>query len=427
MIPSNKTRNAGHFAYRKRDFVMNKKDALEIKRRFTKECSIDRVAGCYVDCNKNQVVKLNESFLNLAEEEFYKYLEIAKKTMSGTIGNNLLELNFSSEEEEAGGRQQFLMGLKESGLKNDALLDRLYEQIIEKYQYTGNYIILVFHDVYDVMSRTKDNLELDESEEVFEYILVSVCPVDLSKPALGYRPDENRIGARLRDWVVGAPDVGFMFPAFDNRSTDIHKLDFFIRDPKNPHPEFAEDILGCNNRRTAYEQRQTLGMIVQKAIKDEDKAGEVLLDIEESFKMRVDEAEKEGTLLAAPIVLSADIVDEVLEENNIDEEPASVIKNIVMNEFADELPEIVNLVDERALKANAPIKREKELVKEVIELKNKISNSEKEALSNLDVVLMVKPEKAGQVKAEFVNDKRYLLIPLDEDERASVNGVVIED
>lgn len=406
---------------------MNKKDALEIKRRFTKECSIDRVAGCYVDCNKNQVVKLNESFLNLAEEEFYKYLEIAKKTMSGTIGNNILELGFPSEEEEAGGRQQFLMGLKESGLKNDALLDRLYEQIIEKYQYTGNYIILVFHDVYDVMSRTKDNLELDESEEVFEYILVSICPVDLSKPALGYRPDENRIGARLRDWVVGAPDVGFMFPAFDNRSTEIHKLDYYIRDPKNPHPEFAEDILGCNNRRTAYEQRQTLGMIVQKAIKDEDKAEEVLLDIEESFKLRVDEAEKEGTLLASPIVLSADIVDEVLEENNVDEEPAAVIKNIVMNEFADELPEISNLVDERALKANAPIKREKELVREVIELKNKISNSEKEALSNLDIVLTVKPEKAGQVKAEFVNDKRYLLIPLEEDERASVNGVVIED
>lgn len=403
---------------------MNKKDALEIKRRFTKECSIDRVAGCYVDCNKNVVVKLNETFLNLQEEEFYKYLEIAKKTMSGTIGNNLIELEFPAEEEEAGGRQQFLMGLKESGLKNEALLDRLYEQIIEKYEYTGNYLILVFHDVYDVMSKSKDNLELDESEEVFEYILVSICPVDLSKPALGYRQDENRIGARLRDWVVGNPDIGFMFPAFDNRSTDIHKLDYYLRDPKTTHPEFVEDVLGCNTRRTAYEQRQTLGMIVEKAYRDEDKAKEVLLDIEESFKLRVDEAEKEGIPLTAPIVLTADIIDDVIEENNIAEEQAEIIRKTVLDEFADEQPEISNLVDERALKANEPVKRERELVKEVIELKDKLKNVSDEALSGLDIVLTVKPEKAEAVKTEYINDRRYLIIPLEEEERASINGEI---
>lgn len=403
---------------------MNKKDALEIKRRFTKECSIDRVAGCYVDCNKNIVVKLNQSFLDLPEEEFFKYLEIAKKTMSGTIGNNLLELQFPSEEEEPGGHQQFFMGLKESGLKNEELLDRLYEQIIEKYEYTGNYLILVFHDVYDVMSKASDNAELDESEEVFEYMLVSVCPVDLSKPALGYRQDENRIGARLRDWVVGVPETGFMFPAFDNRSADIHKLDYFIKDPKNPHPEFAEDVLGCNMRRTAYEQRQTLGNIVNKAYRDEDKATEVLLDIEESFKIKVDEAEKEGVPLTQPIILTADIIDEVIEENEIPEEPAAIIRKVVMDEFADEQPEISNLIDERALKANAPVKRERELVKEVIELKNQIKATSAETLAGLDIVVTVKPEKAGEVKAEYINDKRYLIIPIEEDERASINGEI---
>lgn len=403
---------------------MNKKDALEIKRRFSKECSIDRVAGCYVDCNKNTVVKLNQSFLDLPEEEFYKFLEIAKKTMSGTIGNNLLELSFPSEEEEPGGHQQFLMGLKESCLKNEALLDRLYEQIIEKYEYTGNYLILVFHDVYDVLSKGTDNADLDESEEVFEYILVSICPVDLSKPALGYRQDENRIGARLRDWVVGNPDIGFMFPAFDNRSTDIHKLDYFVRDPKNTHPEFVEDVLGCNTRRTAYEQRQTLGNIVTRAFRDEDKATEVLLDIEESFKLRVDEAENEGVPLTQPIVLTSDIMDEVIEENEIPEEPASIIRKVVMDEFADEQPEIGNLVDERALKANAPVKRERELVKEVIDLKNQIKATSEETLAGLDIVLTVKPEKAGEVKAEYINDRRYLIIPIEDDDKASINGEI---
>ena len=406
---------------------MNKKDVLEIRRRFTKNTSIDRVSGCYVDCNRNIVVKFNESFYGLSEEEFYKYLEIAKKTMSGNVGNNILELEFPSDEEETGGRQEFFMQLKKSGLKEEEMLDRLYADIIEKYAYTGNFIIIVFHDSYDVMKKTSDNLELDESEEVFEYILVSVCPVELSKPALGYRQDENRIGARIRDWVVGAPDLGFMFPAFDDRSADIHKVDYFIRDPKNAHPEFVEDVLGCACRRTAYEQRETMKQIVNKAYKDEDKAEEVLLDIEESFKLKTDEAEKEGIPLTAPIVLSADIIDEVIEENNIDEEQGAYIKKTMLSEFADEMPEIANLVDSRALKANEPVKREKELVKEVIELKNKLEDVTGSALSRYSVVLTVPEEKAGLVRAEYINDTRYLIIPFDEDEHASVNGQLLDN
>ncbi len=406
---------------------MNKKDVLEIRKRFTKSTSIDRVAGCYVDCNKNIVVKLNESFLDVQEEEFYKYLDIAKKTLSGTIGNNILELSFPAEEEQPGGKQQFLMGLKESALRNEDVLDRLYELIIEKYSYTGNYLILVFHDSYDVMKKTKDNLELDESEEVFEYLLCAVCPVELSKPALGYRPDENRIGARIRDWVVGVPDIGFMFPAFDDRSSDIHKLAYFIKDPKDTHHEFIEDVLGCNVRRTAYEQRNTLGAIVAKAFKDEDKAEEVLLDIEESFKLRVDEAEKEGISVSQPIILSPEIIDEVLEENNIEEEPASLIKKVTLDEFADELPAIENLVDNRALKANEPVKREKELVKEIIELNNKLKSRSEEALAAFDIVLTVQPEKADFVRAEYINDKKYIIIPWEDNENASVNGHPIDD
>ena len=126
--------------------MLRNKDILELKRRFKKEnCTITRMCGCYVDASKNKVVELSETFLNLEDEEFFKYLEIAKKTLSGTIGNNLLELHFASEEEEPGGKQQYLLGLRESGLKNPELLAHLYDRIIENYDYVGNYLILVFH------------------------------------------------------------------------------------------------------------------------------------------------------------------------------------------------------------------------------------------------------------------------------------------
>ena len=91
--------------------MLRNKDILELKKRFKKEsCTITRMCGCYVDANKNKVLELNENFLNLEDEEFFKYLDIAKKTLSGTIGNNLLELHFASEEEEPGGKQQYLLG-----------------------------------------------------------------------------------------------------------------------------------------------------------------------------------------------------------------------------------------------------------------------------------------------------------------------------
>ena len=194
---------------------MDKKGILELKRRMTKDgCTFTKMTGCYVDGEKNKIVNIDENFLGLEEEEFYKYLEIAKKTLSGTIGNNLMEYEFPLAEEEPGGHQQSLMAIKSSQLKNEEMLESFYDMVIENYEHTGNYLILLFHDVYDVMTKTTDNNKLDESEEIFEYIICSICPVALSKPGLGYRKDENRIGTVDRDWIVGLPESGFLFPAF---------------------------------------------------------------------------------------------------------------------------------------------------------------------------------------------------------------------
>ena len=181
------------------------------------------MCGCYVNSGKQVVLKFGEQFSELEEDEFYKYLEIAKKTLSGTLGGNLLELEFARGE-QADECRSFLLTLKGSKLANDDLLDRLYEQVIEQYAYPGNYLILVYHDVYDVPARATSGEAQEESEEIYEYILCAVCPVELSKPALGYREEENRIGARVRDWVVGLPDLGFVYPAFSGRGSDVNAV-----------------------------------------------------------------------------------------------------------------------------------------------------------------------------------------------------------
>lgn len=400
---------------------------MELKKRFKKEsCSIDRLAGCYVDAGKNKAIKFNESFLNMDDEEFYKYLEIAKKTLTGTLGNNILELDFPLEEEATGGKQHFLYALRNDGLCSEDLLDRLYDLIIDGYNYVGNYLILVFHDTYDIITKTSDNMKLDESEEVYEYLLVSICPVVLSKAGLGVREDENRIGARIRDWVVGVPDLGFLFPAFDNRSADIHKVDYFIRDAKDSHSEVISDVLGCAPRMTATEQRNTFSAIVKRAfLNDTENGNEALINIQESFNARINTGEELTESEINSIILTPETMDEILVENNIEGEKARVIKEVTLDEFMEELPPVSNLIDSKALAANEREREKKELVKEVASLKNKVSELEEATSSSEsgDVSIFVYPERAGEIHTEIIDDKKYILIPVDDNSSVKVNGV----
>ena len=413
---------------------MNKRDVAELKKRFKKEsCTISRMAGCYVDANKEKVLKLNETFLNLGEEEFYKFLEIAKKTLAGTIGNNILELDFPLDEEAPGGKQQFLYGLRASNLDNEELLDRLYDLIIDSYQYVGNYLILIFHDSYDIMKRTTDKMKLDESEEVYEYLLVSICPVALSKPGLGYRKEENRIGARIRDWVVGVPDLGFLFPAFCDSGADIHKVDYFIRDAKDSHPEFVSDVLGCGPKLTATEQKQTFHAIVKKAFgPDEEVCKKALLGVQEVLNEKIGSSEELTDVAASSVILTDEAVEEALVEQGMDEVVAKNVSKTVKETFGDDMPSIANLIDEKALEANARIKKEQELVKEVSTLKTEIVEKDRqlseaatyiEDLKTYDVVLRVKTDKASKIKSQILGDQKYLMIPMDENEHVNLNGV----
>ena len=414
---------------------MNKKEILEIKRRFKKEgCTFTRMCGCYVDAEKNKVVNFGQTFLNLEDEEFYKYLEIAKKVLSGTVGNNLLTLDIPLEEESAGGRQQFLMGLRESKLKNADLMDRFYDMVIDSYDYAGNYLIVVFHDAYDVMTKTTDNNKLDESEEVYEYLLCAICPVSLSKPGLGYRADENRIGPRVRDWVVGAPDTGFVFPAFNDRTTDIHSLLFYTRDTKEPHSEFMENGLGCGTKRTATEQKNLFSHIVKHALGDDDEnSNDVLLDLQQKMSDYMEEQElfvDEET----GVILEGDELAKLMENTGISDDAASTIQEAYRESFSDQLPEVAHLIDTKSLEANARVREEEELRAQVEELKQQVAlqqtnttssddDETDDGIKTYDVILRVKPEKVSQIKSQMIDGQKCLVIPMDENEHAAVNGV----
>lgn len=419
---------------------MNKKDIFELKSRLKKSgCTFTKMCGCYVTSNKEILLHVNETFLNLEDEEFHKYLDISKKTLSGTLGDNLLELDFPLEEEKTGGKQQFLMGLKESKLKNEGLLDTFYQVIIDSYDYAGNYLILVYHDAYDVMVKTKDNSRLDESEEVYEYLLCAICPVDLSKPGLGYLENENRIGARNRDWVVGAPDTGFIFPAFTDRSTDIHSVMFYTKNALEPHRELIESVLGCPSKPTATEQKNTFHTIIKTAINDSEQVDKVFGDIQESLSLLAEEQAELSDSKEELLVLTKESVREILKENNLPEDITDKIGTAYEENFGDEPPVVDYLIDKKVLAENNKQKVQKALMEKIGLLQEQLDETKKATTVSQDeietgfhddntvadygVVVRVKPEKVDQIKAQFINGKRCIIIPVDEDEQVNVNGM----
>lgn len=424
---------------------MNKKEVLELKRRFKKEAAtFTRVCGCYVDGNHNKVCKFGNTFLNLEEDEFYKYLEIANKALSGTIGNNLLELKFPIEEEEVGGRQHILMALRASKLEDENLLDTFYDLVIDTYDHAGNYLIVLFHDAYDVMSRTSDNNNLDESEEVYEYLICAICPVDLSKPGLGFLEEEHRIGPRVRDWVVGAVDTAFLFPAFNDRSTDIHSTLFYTKNTKEPHSEFMANGLGCGIERTATEQKMAFHSIVRNVLGAEDEhTDDVLLDLQQNLSDMIDEYAETHDDDENVFLLDKEVVTKLLADSEISEEKAAKIEKSVDEAFGEKPPAAENVIDSKALVQNelrvekmaledqvgtltvqlnekdeALAERTSQLIEKQEEIDNYIAETK-----TYDVVLRVKPEKASQIKSQVINGQKCLVIPMDEDEHATINGV----
>lgn len=407
---------------------MNKKDISELRRRFTKSaCTITKMSGCYVTTNKEILLHIDETFLNLDDDEFDKYLAIAKKTLSGTLGNNLLELEFPLEEELTGGKQQFLMGLKESKLKNEGLLETFYQLIIDNYDYPGNYLILIFHDAYDVIKKTSDNFSLDESEEVYEYLICAICPVELTKAGLGYLEGENRIGPRYRDWVVNLPDTGFVFPAFTDRSSDIHSVLFYTKKPLEPHREIMESVLGCPSKATAAEQKNIFQTIIKKAVNDSEREAHVFGDIQEGLSIL---SEEQAALIGSseePVILTNESIHDILVENSVPKDVIEKIGTAYEENFSEELPAVSYLIDKKVLAENNKRKVEMALMKKVEilqdELEEAIKVSEDKNERDYDVFLRVKPEKVDQITSEFIDGRKCIIIPIDESEEVNVNGI----
>ena len=296
---------------------MNKKEVLEIRKQFSpKNCAITKICGCYVDYEKNKKMESKDAFLALPEEEAFKYFDIFKKTLSGSIGKNMLNMEFPLDAEMPGGTQEFLLKLRDSRLEDDMLLEEFYDKVIATYEYAENYYIILIHAAYDVPGRTSDDLEMDDaSDEVYQHILMSICPVSLSKAGLSYNAEENCIQDRIRDWIVDKPDKGFLFPAFNDRSTDLHSVLYYTKKSEDLQPEMIDQLLGAKMPMSADTQKETFQMIIEDTL-GEDGDYETVRNIHETLNDMIEEHKEEPD----PLTLDKTDVKKIFEQSGVPNE-----------------------------------------------------------------------------------------------------------
>lgn len=373
---------------------MIKSEINEIKRLFTlSNCSITRICGCYVDGEKNKKTEFKDAFLSLPEEEIFKYFELLRKTLSGSIGKNLLDLDFPLAAEESGGTQEFLLRLRNSKLKDDTLLEEFYDKIISSYEFVGNYLILLIHDAYDVPGKTSDGLTMeDASDTVYEYLLCCICPVVLSKPGLSYDAQANEFHNRNRDWVVNMPETGFLFPAFLDRCTDIHSTLYYSKNTEELHSEFVEQILGCSLPLSAGGQKETFQAIIEETLGEECEY-EVIKSIHENLTEMIEEHKE----IPEPLVLNKHEVKTLLEKSGVEDE---------------KLTDFEKLYDAAAGENTAL-------------MVSNVANTRTFEVKTPDVVVKVNPERADLVNTMMVEGKPCLVIEISD--QVEVNGISVKN
>lgn len=371
---------------------MNKKEIAEIKKQFTQDkCAITRICGCYVDGEKKKKTELKEAFLSLPEEEIFKYFNIFRKALSGTVGKNLLNMEFPLETEEEGGTQDFLMQLRASALKDENLLEEFYDKVIENYYSVENYLILLIHAVYDVPGKSSDGAEMfDASDEVYEHILCCICPVSLSKPGLAYDEESNSFKTRVCDRVVDMPEIGFLFPAFNDRSTDIHGLLYYASKPEELRFDFVEPVLGCEVPMSAGGQKETFQTIVEETLGEECEY-EVVKTIHEKLNEMIEEKKDEPE----PVILDKAEVKRLLEYSGVEEEKLSDFEE-KYEQTAGEKTQFVatNVANTRQFEIKTP-----------------------------DVVIKVSPDRTDLVQTKVIDGRKCLVIELSS--QVEVNGISV--
>ena len=375
---------------------MNQKEIGELRRRFKPEKSaISRIYGCYVNSRREVISYIDESLGRMPQEEAEKYLDLLRKTLSGTSGKNLIDIVFSTQQVADSDEHRLLMALRDSGLKDGEVRQTFYQKVIETLDMgDSNYLILLAHDAYDVPFRGRDGEDqADGGDQVFSYVICCVCPVRDGKLELGYCPGENEFHNCVPSQIVAPPELGFLFPAFDGRAANLYNALTYARKPDELHQEFLDAVFHTEPPMSAGEQREAFQSALSEALE-----GACRLEVVQAVHGRLTERieEHRDSKDPEPLAVTAREVGNILRDSGVGEEQIAAFQESCGRQFGEGAAlSPANLIDSKRFEVRAG-----------------------------DVKISLPPEDSCLVETRVIDGRKYLLIPVREG--LEVNGMPVE-
>lgn len=373
---------------------MNNKEIGEIRRRVRRDRSnMTAIYGCYVNDNKEIISEFQQSTGIMPENEADKYFGLMRRALSGSIGKNLIDITFKTSQVADSEEHKLLMELRSTKLKEEELRMAFYQKVIDTVSLESNYLILIGCDSYDVPFKSRDDeMQADASNEVFTYLLCAICPVKQTKPNLHYIPESKEFhdGGMLN--IVSAPELGFLFPAFDNRATNIYNALYYTHSPKESHEEFVAAVFNTPIPKPAAEQKKTFEALLTTTL-DEDCSLDLVQTVHDQICQRI-ELHKESKI-PEPLMIGKEDVKEVLSSCGVSEEHLakfSVDYDEAFGFEADLHPK--NIIDDKRFEIHTP-----------------------------DVSIKVAPDRTDLIETRVIGGVKYIMICAEED--VEVNGVSI--
>lgn len=376
---------------------MNQKELSELRRRFRPDKSaISHIYGCYVNSSREIVSYLDEPLGAMHQEDAEKYLSLLKKALSGTLGKNLIDIVFSTRQVMDSEEHRLLSVLRSAALKDMEARASFYQTVIDSLDMgDSSYLILVAHDTYDVPCRGKDDaLQPDAADEVFSYLVCCVCPVKAGKAELGYFPGENEFHCAAGQ-IVSAPELGFLFPAFDDRAANLYHAILYSRSANELHQEFIDAVFHTEAPMSAGEQREAFRAALSGALEDECSI-EVVHAVHDYLREKI-ECHKESKA-PEPLELTAKELRGVLADCGVSEAHAAAFLKSCGEQFGDGAAlNPANLIDSKRFE-----------------------------VKTADATIAVEPERSYLVETRVIDGKKYLLIPAGEDVEVNGFGVYVK-
>ena len=373
---------------------MNEREIGEIRRRVRRDRSnMTAIYGCYVNGQKEIVSEFKSSTGIMPENEAEKYFGLLRRTLTGAVGKNLIDITFKTEQVAGSPEHKLLMDLRATGLKDENLRAELYMKIIQSVDMEDGFLILLGCDSYDVPFKSTDgDTQNDVSNETYTYLLCCVCPVKQTKANLHYDPQDKAFHDAGIAQVPSAPEVGFLFPAFDNRATNIYNALFYTHSAKLSREALADALFRVEVPKPAAEQKKSFEALLGTSLQ-ENCSLEAVQAVHEQLCQSI-ELHKESKT-PEPLLISKEQVKRALSESGVPE------KNIA--KFSVDFDSVFGQ-DAQLYPKN-------------------IINNKRFEIKTADVSIQVTPEGRDLIETRVIDGVKYILICADDN--VEVNGVPI--